>query len=511
MSFNLIKNWLHNCNQSHKCYEVPADLGPLLPTRVVYVGSSHEPNELRLHESTHDQRGKYIALSHCWGKTQIIRTLKANIEEHKKGIAWSSLSKTFQDAVTITRRLGTQYLWIDSLCIIQDDGADWELEASRMWSVYRNAYLVVSATSAPDGTRGCFSERKVCVLEAGSNDAASPIQVLARKITDHGPFMGHLAFGSGYPIFKRAWVMQERFLAARMLHYTEAELVWECMEAFHCECGADISERGAWFRDSFKPAFALNFRKNDFLSRINIWYRLIEEFTAKDITKESDRLPALSGIAQGLQCADLGTYMAGMWSMSIPESLCWTPVLVIGKRPQDLHRRAHPYRAPSWSWAALEGDVQFHDGLFDETSKERAVRVVDGWCTPSGLDPYGQVKGGHLVLSAPLIKATIGSHSLDLGEFLDARWGSPSEYYHLTKGNTTTHFLPDVLNSVSVGQEVFCLPLLYANRSGDRMNWMGLVLEGPSENKTSYTRIGFVDGGNMEMLEGASEAMVRVE
>ena len=125
-----------------------------LPARVLDVSN----DRVRLHE-TRGEHGSYLTLSHCWGRNPIVRTFKENYAVHREGIAWKALSKTFQDAVILTRRLGYQYLWIDSLCIVQDDPKDWEGQASQMAQIYSNSDLTIAATKSEDESRGCFSNR----------------------------------------------------------------------------------------------------------------------------------------------------------------------------------------------------------------------------------------------------------------------------------------------------------------------------------------------------------------
>ena len=151
-----------------------------------------------------------------------------------KGIAVSTLPKTFQDAITITRQLSLQYLWIDSLCIIQegDNFEDWARESSMMGSVYQNANCNIAATAASNGTLGCFQTRdpllaqpcrvrfdkelKKFGLKKGIYD------FVLRTLWEHGL--------SEAPLLKRAWVVQERVLARRVLHFARNQLFWECSE-----------------------------------------------------------------------------------------------------------------------------------------------------------------------------------------------------------------------------------------------------------------------------------------
>jgi hypothetical protein len=102
-----------------------------LPTRLIDVGGGRNSKTLRLHHTTQGDVGRYIALSHRWGNPKEYRkfyTYHSNIEEFKQKIDYHALPKTFQDAVTVTRELAVRYTWMDSLCIVQDDPADWEAE-----------------------------------------------------------------------------------------------------------------------------------------------------------------------------------------------------------------------------------------------------------------------------------------------------------------------------------------------------------------------------------------------
>jgi hypothetical protein len=102
---------------------------------------------------------EYLTLSHCWGKDQIFRLLETNIDQLRKAIPTNRLPQTFQQAIALTKRMGHRYIWIDSLCIIQDSEDDWHYESSRMGDVYKNSFCNISATAAEDGRMGLFFER----------------------------------------------------------------------------------------------------------------------------------------------------------------------------------------------------------------------------------------------------------------------------------------------------------------------------------------------------------------
>ncbi|KAN0077636.1 Heterokaryon incompatibility protein (HET) domain containing protein [Elaphomyces granulatus] len=158
-----------------------------LPTRVLAVGS---PKDLRLHCSKKDEKGKYIALSHCWGANQgqlPLRTTKDKLKDYKQHIEFSELPQTFQDAVTVAREIGIEYLWIDSLCIIQDDSGDWKEESQKM-------------------------EQKLP-------------ESLMRKTPTGKSFKQAVDEGL---LNTRGWVLQERALSRRTIHFTGSQIFWEC-------------------------------------------------------------------------------------------------------------------------------------------------------------------------------------------------------------------------------------------------------------------------------------------
>jgi hypothetical protein len=111
-------------------------------------------------------KGQYAALSHCWGGSQPLRTLTENLDDMKTGIEWICLPNTFQDGITVACRLKILYIWIDSLCIIQDSKEDWEIESSKMWAYYNNAYITISASSSPNSLTPILRQRDTAWLHA---------------------------------------------------------------------------------------------------------------------------------------------------------------------------------------------------------------------------------------------------------------------------------------------------------------------------------------------------------
>jgi hypothetical protein len=193
------------------------------------------------------------------------------------------LPPTFRDAVILVRDLGIQYLWIDSLCIVQDDEKEWKQEASRMWEIYGSSYLTIAATSATDSSVGIFSHRAGSVPIAGTN-------VFIREKIDHSVFRlpDLSAFDETdggtqthrYPLFTRWWCLQERLLSKRILHFTADEMVWQCRSYDRCECDGIQEIDSA--RSSSQATFRLKYNKviegNAGSDIWTIWREIVEDY-----------------------------------------------------------------------------------------------------------------------------------------------------------------------------------------------------------------------------------------
>lgn len=153
----ILRAWLEQCEQDHPDCASVATTNVRLPTRVIYVecDKTGGADRVRLHISLENEVGCYIALSRCWGGIVPLKTTKQDLKDYTSGgILFSSLPATFQDAILVTRGIGVDYVWIDSLCILQDDTFDWEIESSKIAAIYRNAKLVIEASDSSDSNQG---------------------------------------------------------------------------------------------------------------------------------------------------------------------------------------------------------------------------------------------------------------------------------------------------------------------------------------------------------------------
>ncbi|KAF2643257.1 HET-domain-containing protein [Massarina eburnea CBS 473.64] len=329
-TFELATFWLKSCLNNHaKCREIsPILQSPFVPTRLIDVSN----NAVKLVESKNvfkegDDRS-YVSLSHCWGVVHIIRTLRENYDAHLQNIDPDQLSKTFREAVHATKKLGLRYVWIDSLCIIQDDKADWEKEAATMCDVYRNAVFKIAAAHAAGGDTGCFIDRDgllhfpflVDILPSGLPSGSTKPHRFQFDSYSREQGLG----GPDPPLYGRAWVLQEQLLSPRMLIYDGSQVRWECASGH----GSERSPLGGMSRHIghqrsiragiFDPEEFFDLPQIDdkhFAARFQLqnWCYGVMDYTHRGMTQPSDRLVAIHGIAQALDRHTTREYYAGIW------------------------------------------------------------------------------------------------------------------------------------------------------------------------------------------------------
>lgn len=334
------------------------------------------------------ERGRYIALSHCWGKLGPSEkgkfcTYICNINKRRESIDWGNLPKTFQDAVTVTRELGVRFLWIDSVCIIQPHNGcsnkcgklkDWDRESKRMESYYSSAYCTIAATSARDSTEGFLGPRPArrCVWFPGTLN--NPLYV-CETIDD---FRSDVEEGA---LSQRGWTLQERALSRRTIHFTANQTYWECGDGIKCETLTTISNpKASFMADSRFPKSALDYSPG---SRFLLFQYIFEMYSKRAFTEEADRSIAISGLEERLARTFNSDGKYGAFGCYLHRSLLW-------QRSGDARMKRINYptnrKVPSWSWMASKGDISYMDISLGSVEWSHAVRYHSTSKLHNGLD-----------------------------------------------------------------------------------------------------------------------------
>ena len=313
----------------------------------------------------------------------------------QSGIRVSFLPKTFLDAVVITRHLGLRYLWIDSLCVSQSDG--WTRDCPRIIDVYTNAHVVISAEHASDKSAGCFHEREIpqsAVIKFNFADTEAPSEIRATLVSpycEHPIFKGNF---SSEPLSQRGWALQERVLSRRGLHYCRDQLYFECNHGILGENGCYVDRRFCDINKIYGPEDLKPMQPLHDGQRL-LWNTVLREYGRRKLSRPTDKLPAMSGIARLFQGKFGAQYVAGLWSDELIEGLAWKGLK--DRRPVD----DEVYTGPSWSWASYDGIVT--TGLRQDWKD--TAEVLEWHVDPKdAANPYGEVKTAWIRIHAPVIK-----------------------------------------------------------------------------------------------------------
>lgn len=491
--FNMIKGWLDKCRNNHPiCAEANVATTRLLPKRTIHLGPETN-DDIRILE--YDSIGApiglpYVALSHCWGRSQHLVSTTTTLDDWKTNIPFNRLPPTFRDAINISRKLGFGYIWIDSLCIVQDDHKDWEMEGAKMAAIYNGADLVLAATGSIDGDGGCLFPRKSFITVTGSFPTGEPFEIYGRDAGRHSffgwdaepefakmswnPVSGKLGDQEellNYPLLTRAWCFQERLLATRILHFAKQEAMFDCLTCMDCECGVLSNHEddplvpprrimrtghkyvtGTKSLRSSEATYAekiarmnntpIDTSNQEFLQHHELWRDLIVQYSQKQILHRTDGLPAIAGLATKWSSDLTGRYLAGVWEKDLLNHLRWYP------SEEDTGQEVE-YIAPSWSWLSIHRGVTWGLQSFEDAKFFVDVDYTRTDCHPSGLNPFGEVSCGYIFLTGCLtpMTMTLRSKSISLGQPA-GKWRQPLD-------------TPDSLSRLRklIEPELFCLKL----------------------------------------------------
>jgi hypothetical protein len=324
-AFSLARAWIHDCMRNHRVCTRPSKA--ILPPRLIDVGLQCGSPEPRLVECIRSRQieGHYVTLSHCWGTDTHFVLTTANVELCKEKLPIELLPATFRDTITATRNLGFQFLWIDSLCILQDSPADWQANCSLMSTIYENSVVTIGALWAEDSNGGLFADRETICLRneygptsiADTSDNKELCSIGIRYAPDS---FDHAVYES--KLHGRAWVLQERLLSPAILYYWNSEIYWECCTSFAAGSRPDpvMHNFGYLKHMPNEMYFNLSLGPGGYYTA---WYTIVENYTRRNLTFRSDRLPAILGLATRFSSFPGSTHLAGLWFDDLHRGLIW--------------------------------------------------------------------------------------------------------------------------------------------------------------------------------------------
>jgi hypothetical protein len=378
-----VVEFLDACHSHHpRCLQATKD-HVILPSRFVDVGSRDGSVEPRLVScSGISTTVKYTTLSHCWGAhpdNMPLRTTRSTAAAHVVSIPMATLPKTFRDAVSVTRALDIRYIWIDSLCIVQDDLQDWEQEAAKMASIYEGSFLTIAAVDSPNSNGGLFLDSITPpahfnftprVASGGSatfprtQSTAFARQLLQTRSNDDKLHL-HNA-----PLYQRGWVFQELRLSPRSIHFREHQMYWKCHSGLRSEDGTlDESGQKHGHSSFFSRAGEIQDDLSSPLGSTETWWRWVNDYTTRSLTRSQDRVAAITGMIRYFQRLTRDTPMLGLWERSFICDLHWSVSGEVANTPPT---------GPSWSWLSLPGQEIFNQKFgkwFDRESDRHEPRL----------------------------------------------------------------------------------------------------------------------------------------
>ncbi|KAF9456984.1 heterokaryon incompatibility protein-domain-containing protein [Collybia nuda] len=396
-SYELSLKCINACSRHERC---PRPVPTILPTRVL---DCNDPLRLRLVATHAFKKDFFAALSYVWGGPQLHCTTTENINGYYSFIEPAKIPKTISDAVIVTRRLGLRYLWVDSFCIIQDSDDDKAHEISKMRLTFRDAFITILAARANAVSEG-FLQNVFPSLHF------APIRLPFRcpdgtigTIT----VVRHAQLPEA--VDSRAWCLEERVLSPRILVFSTLGLQYECQTA---RVNVNGSALGLPPTIARLPDYVFAAEPSDNAEwELNIsWDLILQQYTASNLTNQEDKLLALAGVAEQVhRFWPQSRYIAGLWTHRLPQALLWE---------QQSHKvRPKAYRAPSWSWASVDGqimpgEISGRSDAWHAASKRPRDSVVI--CEVKSVvvnlkhagSPYGEVTSACLVLCADLVRAT---------------------------------------------------------------------------------------------------------
>lgn len=453
-----LDNCLHQRGEHGRCEQVTEHT---TPTRLLSIKRGRSaPYDAAIWIP--DRHVQYAALSYCWGGDQVHKTTSARLASGNMNLDWYAMPKTIQDAIEATAELGLEYLWVDSLCIIQDDDTDKMREIAQMPETYNHALVTIVAARPKTANDGFLHEI------APTKATARMFKVAYRcadGIEGHVFLVRENEYISTEHIDTRAWTLQESYLSKRLLRYGTNQCSMVCQHSplrpkivdgwikdtsndtqqllnnllFPTTLAAltdqDVVQYKAHYHETFDEDIATPVEyETENGDLIDLWIQLVEDYTSRALTVASDRPLAISGLASRVAPLLQDGYKAGHWLQYMPMDLLWYV--------SEAREGSHVYQAPSWSWTSVKGPIVFNTRGRLMRSEQQSLKILDVDATAvDAMAPFGAVRSGQIRASGKLLKVSWTGDQLVAGRGIDQ-----APLFSAASEDAARQFFPDTLD-----------------------------------------------------------------
>jgi hypothetical protein len=472
-----------------------------MPTRLIDIGHdvSVVPRLVFSTDICKTEQKKYAALSYCWGDKKDaesqFKTEKASLEDRCISLPNELMTSTTRDAIAITRAVGLRYVWIDALCIIQDDEDDWSHESSQMNLIYRYAFVTfcsLNSNSCHEGFLNRAPAVKVPFQSTLNKTTKGSYSIRLQPRTDNRFSTDYVWDYLSSEWSQRCWTYQEQEMSIRRLLFGSSKVYFYCDKYLWTEgyeAPQDISTSGILSQ-------VTKFKESRVTSRelYQCWDELITSYGGRSVTFDKDRLPAIAGLARIVGEALQDQYLAGLWEGGLLEGLMWESTgdmlsRSLGTHLQNIRRRN--YVAPSWSWAACPNVLGSGYGSQDLQRMIKEATIVDASVDTDSEDSYGRISRGFLRIRGKL--AAMPTLSLHRRE----GW---SNYWCLVMGNERSDYLETCIdwlhnNDEEAGLDLLVMMLLFRIELDDETSapLLRALLLHPADGLKQYYRVGIIE------------------
>ena len=363
-----IRDWMQNCASLHgsKCnphklhFSENLDLGLLLV----------DVRKMRLAERSWDSR--YVALSYVWGSSQSLRSTKANIHHLQKEGAvrelWGGLPQAIKDAIELTEAMGEAYLWVDALCIIQDDNRSKAVYIARMNQIYGNAHVTLVTLNDPSANSALLGVAHPRVL------IQTPAEINGLHLVPRLPQLSTVEQNSAWSC--RAWTFQEGILSRRCLYFAENQVFWQCCTTYQSEdCPDNHDQDASDFVRGRKTNALVRETGHDIRRQFDVYESLVKQYSFRDLTFPADSLPAFTGVLSAMSESFSWKFASALPEPAFDLAILWRPIFGAAMRPRRRFsgKESGPLvcKSPTWCWTAWQGNIFWDPWRLDSFAAQR--------------------------------------------------------------------------------------------------------------------------------------------